>query len=600
MRRTLPIAILALALMVTAAPAGASGPGSSEGGALGPGPIATRSPGRATDVRFFGSGWGHGLGMSQWGAYGLALKGWTYRRILTRFYSGTTVGKTASPVRSIRIGLTYDRRLVHLTAKVKPVRLTVGKLVHGTHVGTIPIGKTWTVKATKTGYSVRDADGAQVGGRTWGGSSFDLFVTYASNGGRITVPEADAISGKGFTYARGHLEFNLYGCGAGGCRERVILPIGFEDYLLGIGEVMASWPAEALKAQVVASRTYATYAVKHYGIRAYCNCHLEDGANDQTYVGFDKEGGSDGIRWVKAVRSTKGRVILYHGAAIQAFFAASDGGHSDSVEDVWHGGDPAFAIPYLRGVCDPGEFTPVNPWKTWSRSYSSATLTSQLQPYTGPIGTVQGFPTVSRGEGGRIIRAKVKGTGGTALMSGSDLRSALALPDDRVWINANKNIVGAIRPKYDALNCAPGLPTSPVTTVPGGSRQKFKLGGIFRNNGRDLTVWLKGPIYDEYLAVGGATGKLGLPTSKIVPAVPRRAAATGRRGTFDRGRIFWKPGLGAHALWGKLVKFYVSHGGPSGSLGFPTSRMHASGGAVSATFEHGTIACPSSKKCTIG
>ena len=84
------------------------------------------------------------------------------------------------------------------------------------------------------------------------------------------------------------------------------------------------------------------------------------------YVGCDKEGGPDGDRWVGRRHSApRGGSSPTTEPSIQAFFAASDGGHSENVEDVWHGGNPAYAVPYLRGVCDPGEYTAANPWTDW-------------------------------------------------------------------------------------------------------------------------------------------------------------------------------------------------------------------------------------------
>src|SRR5437867_12076107 len=75
---------------------------------------------------FYGSGFGHGIGMSQWGAYGLALKGWTHQQILTHYYTGTTVAQAKSEPAKIRVGLVDGTQSVHLTAKVGPVTLRVG------------------------------------------------------------------------------------------------------------------------------------------------------------------------------------------------------------------------------------------------------------------------------------------------------------------------------------------------------------------------------------------------------------------------------------------------------------------------------------------
>ena len=57
----------------------------------------------------------------------------------------------------------------------------------------------------------------------------------------------------------------------------------------------------AMQAQAVAARSYAAYDVQHYAIRSDCNCDLTDGSSDQTYIGYNREAGTDGARWVKAV-----------------------------------------------------------------------------------------------------------------------------------------------------------------------------------------------------------------------------------------------------------------------------------------------------------
>jgi hypothetical protein len=274
---------------------------------------------------------------------------------------------------------------------------------------------------------------------------------------------------------------------------------------------------------------------------------------------------------------------------IQAFYAASDGGYSEDVEDVWHGGDPDFAIPYLRGVCDPGEHTAANPWTDWTRSFTGSAVTMRLGPYTGGIGTIRRFTDARRGESGRIVSVLARGTNGSARVTGTELRSALGLPDGRVWINQDRNIVGAIRSTYDALMCRPGLPRSGTATYDHGARQLFAVGGIYRNARVDLRVWLKGPVHDEYVAVGDAGGRLGLPVSRLL-AGPSTCASC-RRLLLEGGRIYFKTGLGAHALWGPVLQAYLDRGGAHGALGYPLTRVRSGDGVRRATFEHGSIAC---------
>jgi uncharacterized protein with LGFP repeats len=123
----------------------------------------------------------------------------------------------------------------------------------------------------------------------------------------------------------------------------------------------------------------------------------------------------------------------------------------------------------------------------------------------------------------------------------------------------------------------------------------FASGAIYRNVGADATVWLKDAIYDEYLGVGGAPGTLGLPLSDPVNLATVRGLSCPQgcsRAEFTHGRVFWKAAVGAHALWGRVLKAYLAQDGAGGALGFPMSRaQQQSDGSASATFELGTISC---------
>jgi SpoIID/LytB domain protein len=546
----------------------------------------------ARSFTFYGSGAGHGIGLSQWGSYGLALRGWNPGQILRHFYRGTRVVPVRTPSR-IRVGLTSDRRMIHLAARGGPVRLWVGR-PGGTRIATIPSGQTWTVRPRGTRYQVLNAAGRVVRGRPWGTPNVHLFATVSPRGGHAFVPEA------GYEYARGDLEFNLTHC-AGGCTERLILRIPFEGYLFGLGEVPSSWPPSSLRTQAIAARSYALYQMRNAGVRSSCNCHVYDDTSDQVYVGWSKEVGAYGARWVNAVQATRRVVVISRGSVIQAFYAASDGGHSENVEDVWHGGNPNYAISYLRGVCDTGEYTSANPYKRWTKTYTAAQVTSRLAQDTGSIGTVTGFAAVRRGNSGRIMAITVIGTSGRATITGADLRSDLGLLDTRVWINGDRTITGRVRAKYDSLRCAPGLPTSSTLVLNGGARQWFTRSGIYRNTRANVTVWLRGAVYIEYRRVGDATGILGLPKRSPARARSRSACRpTCIRADFQHGAIWAKPGVGTHALWGRVYRSYLGRGGSGGPLGFPRTRPRRTpNGSVRASFEHGTITCPPQQQtCT--
>ena len=558
-RKIAPLVVLTAALALAVLPATPAGAGKS--------------------FTFYGAGYGHGLGMSQWGSYGLAWAGWTHQQILRHFYSHTQVQVTQNPPRFLRVGLTQGRVRLTLTAGGGPVDLKVGDPKNGQLVGTIPNGDTWRVLVGGSHFRVLDAAGAEVGGRLWGGTANNLYATYGPNHARVHVPEG------GHTYNRGYLEFNIYDC-ASRCVERLILQIAPEHYLYGISEVPSSWPMQALETQAVAARDYAFYQARYGQNRGVCNCALVDDASAQVFAGWDKEGGLMGDRWVAAVIGTAGQVITHQGSLIEAFYMASSGGYTENNENVW-GGSP---IPYLRGVCDPGDYTAANAARVWSTTMTDAEVTSRLGL---GIGKVTGFSHFSRGVSGRILTVEVDGASGRVTISGATLRARLGLMDDRVWINRDRRVVGAIRTKYDDLNCRPGLPISPQLLVPGGARQAFVQGGIFRNDGTGVSVWLKGAVYDKYVQVGGAAGFLGLPLAApkglTAPAGCGQVLCTRTR--FAGGTIYFKGPVGAHALHGPVLASYASLGGPGGSLGFPTSDVRFGSGGQFATFEHGTITC---------
>ena len=481
-------------------------------------------PQGARQFRMFGAGFGHGLGMSQWGAFGLARRGWGAEKIVKHYYSGTRVDRTGSAPNDLRIGLVQGKGSVRLIAE-GDVELRLGG-ANGTVVATVPSGETWQVRAEGNDYRIVDAAGSTVD--TVGAAADPLFAVYQPLGSRVRVPEAF------HTYNRGKIEFGLYACEDGDCVMRLVLSVDPQGYLYGLGEVPSSWPMAAMKAQAIAARTYAITKAAVSQHRSVCDCALYATANDQVYAGWDKEGGVDGDRWVSAVNQTSDRVIVEGNQTIQAFYMSSSGGFTENNENVW-GGSP---IDYLRGVCDPGDFTTSNPNATWVETFTTSEVTQKLGLR---IGAVESFAGEVRGVSGRIISVIVRGANGQASISGNRLQSALGLHDDRVWINSNRLVTGAIRDKYDRLGCSPGLPESAEAGVAGGRRQKFQ-----------------------------------------------------------DGVIYFSSGTGAHELHGAVLTHYQQRGGPGGNLGFPTSDVQTlQNGNRRAHFEHGVITCDGSN-CSVG
>ncbi len=349
--------------------------------------------------------------------------------------------------------------------------------------------------------------------------------------------------------------------------------------------------------------------------RPLCNCGLYDDTRDQVYAGWDKEGGPQGSRWVSAVNNTSGQAVLSAGALIQAYYFSSSGGYTENNENVW-GGAP---LSYLRGVCDPGDYTDQNSSRVWKVGpLTNDAVAGALRPYTGNIGSaVTNFTGYVRGVSGRIISITVVGTQDRqATIAGWQLRAGLGLRDDRVWINANWNVTdgrsGNIRSKYDSIKCAPGLPASRRWSVPGGILQRFAVGTIYWNAGKQppAASWLHGPVYDKYRALRESGGvlpdgsMLGMPTSDVIRLKPATCSGlTCAMAKFDHGNIYFKEGIGdgsSHELDGFVIGYYIAQGGYSSHLGFPVTdvNLNQQDGSTWAKFEDGTtVTCDSGGNC---
>jgi SpoIID/LytB domain protein len=215
----------------------------------------------------------------------------------------------------------------------------------------------------------------------------------------------------------------------------VVLKLSMQKYLYGLGEMPASWPAAALRAQAVAGRTYALHRIRSYGQHRYpCDCALYDGSIDQVYVGDERRTGSGPWwgEWKSAVRRTRGLAVVRRGKPIQALYSSSSGGHTENNENVW-GGTP---LPYLRGVRDRFDGVDANPNFRWRVEMPWRKVAARLDRAFGtgrlakislvrPFG-VSGRVTVVTAAGGGV---RIAGSGGTVRVDGWALRSALDLKD---------------------------------------------------------------------------------------------------------------------------------------------------------------------------
>lgn len=322
---------------------------------------------------------GHGLGMSQWGAFGMAQKGWTYDRILTFYYTNTVIGDYNEPDTVIltdkrisgngTLALTPGSNIVNATGALFTKDLVVGRSTNIVLAG-VNHPRTITKINSDTQFEVNSP----------------LPVSGPTN---TTTYDRDTVS--------------------------------FQDYLAGIGEVPNSWPAEAVKAQVVAARTYAMGVCGGNKVCSICTT-----ASCQVYNG--------GLGKKSFVDSTKGKVILYNGAPIVAYYSASHRGCSSSLNTVWGGTDK----PYIQSVRDDDyaykDYQSPNPYNTsqmiktynWTwrtNGYSLDQLTQITSKSSSlDVGTVTNVDTL-KDACGRVARITLKGSKGTKTMTGWDFRS---------------------------------------------------------------------------------------------------------------------------------------------------------------------------------
>lgn len=356
-----------------------------------------------TTVTMVGRGWGHGIGMSQWGAYGFAKNGATYEEILTHYYTGIELGRVDNaPIR------------VRLRGGVRSVKLTCANTYDATGGGEqlrIPGGTTATVSWADGTYRVT------AGSLT---KSFGAPVVFTPSAGQLRTVTPDDW-GKTGTY-RGTIRVLHTSTGF-----TVINRLPLESYLRGVvpHEMPASWPAEALKAQACAARSYAERARKPgQAFDVYCT------TRDQAYGGVRSETAATNA----AVRATAGVVPTYDGAPIAAFYFSTSGGHTENIENVWQ----TSPVPYLKGVPDPYDtFSPLHLWPENPIRHPDTWYEDRLGAYsaanpTGVKGTLRTVVVLERGASPRVVKAALVGSGGVTVVSGAALRFKLALRD--TWV----------------------------------------------------------------------------------------------------------------------------------------------------------------------
>lgn len=335
MRRFVPAIVLAAALLGPASPAAAACPSPSAT----PDPMMspTTTPGT---VSLTGGGWGHGLGMSQYAAWGGASLGCTHTELLRGFYPTTSVTSRTSP--DLQVGLLFSGSSARTSSTLTNEGTQAVTWVHGgSQVWTLRPGE--TVRASVVSGPRLRLSG---GGATWTQpTTGDATVTATLSPARVVTIDGKSARGHDIPYNRGRMQLVL-GETAAGTFEHVV-DIGMEEYLLGLNEMPFSWPIEALKAQAVAGRSFATAAAGSWRTRCG-SCTLYDSVNDQFWSSGLEEVHEPTwyARWSQAVGETANRVIVTAaGNVATAYYSSSHGGGSQSLGEAWDSPD----VDYVSG-----------------------------------------------------------------------------------------------------------------------------------------------------------------------------------------------------------------------------------------------------------
>lgn len=335
-------------------------------------------PAPAGKISFCGHGWGHGVGLAQFGALGMAQAGRGWQQIVAAFYTGTSltaIPETPSPP-VVRVFLHGAGSTVTPRAGVATIQDSSGA-VKGT------VAQDVAVKFTA------NPDGSVTA--TWAGGT--------AQGKPLRLVPASGIfqvSGSGSRY-RGEAWVDA------SSGLKVVNHVDIESYLQGIAEVPSSWPADAIKAQMTAARTYALY---HLGGGVY---DFDDTTAAQVYGGLDRETSAQNA----AVAGTRGQAITYRGTFIDAVFSSSDGGHTQCASAEWGSTDNPCSPAYLQGVIDNFDVSPLHTW------YTPPHTIQELQNYLGTTynsalcGALVSFDLSDRDASNRLNHVRMVGTRGT-------------------------------------------------------------------------------------------------------------------------------------------------------------------------------------------
>ncbi|MFP5361738.1 MAG: SpoIID/LytB domain-containing protein [Thermoleophilia bacterium] len=381
--------------------------------------LATAPAHGASRLVVKGAGFGHGVGMSQYGAFGFAEKGADHGQILRHYYTGTQIGRLDGSGSQVRVLLKTATRIVFTNAA--------------------SVAGERRLDRRKRYYATRGLSGAvtlrSASGRRLGSYSSPLTITGASGGIQINGRSGHAADDGRY---RGNLQIRSSSLGG----VSAINALALDDYIRGVvaGEMPSGWPQAALRAQAVAARTYALATSKNGdGFDQYAD------TRSQVYNGIAGETAPTD----EAVAATAGEVVSFEGKPIVTYYFSTSGGRTEDVENVFLGAAPA---PYLRSVEDP--YDEVSPRHRWTRRMSLRSAQRRLGRLV--KGQLRRIKVLRRGRSPRVVRAQIVGSRGRTKVSGPTLRTKLGLYD--TW--ARFTVITASAKRGDGN--APKSPAAPT------------------------------------------------------------------------------------------------------------------------------------------
>ena len=481
-----------------------------------------------------GHGWGHGRGMSQWGAQGAATLNVPADAITAAYYPGTA--RTVLPASSVRVRISADEG--RDTTVFAAAGLTVTDLASGRRA-VLPAGPTrWRATTDASGLHLSSLTGS-----TWTPSGVAGAATFAGPL-RFSGPTFVrlALPGGASRDYRGGVQAVRTGASA----LLTVDVLSLEDYLLGVvpKEALSSWSPAALEAQAIAARSYSAY--KRNEVKAGAGYDICDTTMCQVFLGAASYSAS-GTRTSQelatttaAVRATAGVVRTYGGKPIFAEFSSSNGGWST-----------AGYAPYLAARVDPWDGVAPNSVHSWTGSLSAADLERRF-PAVGRLTRIDVTGRDGNGEWGGRVKAVVlrgvspSGAATAVTTTGAGVYSARTWPGvanglrSTWWQLATPTSVPAASPEaVVAPTTTSGVysVTAPLRlTVPTAPTATFTA--LLRNTG--TTSW---PVPGLHLAQAAPVG-----------AADALAGGSTRPGRFVRNRTH--PGA-TRVLPGDLVELAV-------------------------------------------